>query len=83
MLPYLFNLFLLQIVNVGFFPRDTVVFTYDELFLLTCNNDYIIKGKSPVYFDIFPIGHYLILNRPLFGRLYHRNISSSYFEIIY
>ena len=46
-------------------------------------NDYIIKGKSPIYFDIFPIGHYLILNRPLFGRLYHRNISSSYFEIIY
>ncbi len=49
MLPYLFNLFLLQIVNVGFFPRDTVVFTYDELFLLTCNNDYIIKDETCYY----------------------------------
>jgi putative sugar O-methyltransferase len=46
-------------------------------------NDYIIKNKSPIYFDVFPIGHYLILNRTLFGRHYHRNISSSYFEIIY
>jgi putative sugar O-methyltransferase len=46
-------------------------------------NDYIIKDKLPIYFDVFPIGHYLILNRTLFGRHYYRNISSSYFEIIY
>jgi putative sugar O-methyltransferase len=46
-------------------------------------NDYIIKNKLPIYFDIFPIHHYLILSRSLFGRHFFRNVSSSYFEIIY
>jgi putative sugar O-methyltransferase len=46
-------------------------------------NDYIIKNRVPIYFDIFPMGHYFIIPRNLFGRDYFRNISSSYFEIIY
>ena len=43
--------------------------------------DYDIDRKIK-YFDVFPIHHYLLLNRDLFGRKQFRNTSSSYFEMI-
>ncbi len=46
-------------------------------------NDYIVEKRKPIHFDIFPMGHYLIIRRNLLNRNFYRNISSSYFEIIY
>lgn len=46
-------------------------------------NDYMLNKRRPIYFDIFPMGHYLIIRRDLFKRNFYRNTSSSYFEIIY
>lgn len=44
--------------------------------------DYLKSGKSPDYFDIFPMQHYILEKRELFGRNACRNTSSSYFEMI-
>jgi putative sugar O-methyltransferase len=45
--------------------------------------DYLAPGKEVSYFDIFPVNHYQIIRRKLFGRTFFRNTSSSYFELIY
>lgn len=45
--------------------------------------DYHMEGRTSRYFDIFPVNHYLILRRELFGRNFFRNTSSPYFELIY
>ena len=67
---YLVNRF----VSSPFFEK-----TYDsDLSIL----DYLKSGKSPDYFDIFPMHHYMLVKRDLFGRNAYRNISSSYFEMI-
>lgn len=44
--------------------------------------DYIKNDRETEYFDIFPMHHFMLLNRKLFGRKCFRNISSPYFEII-
>jgi putative sugar O-methyltransferase len=44
--------------------------------------DYRFKGFDVQSFDIFPMHHYLRINREFLGKKYHRNISSSYFELI-
>lgn len=45
--------------------------------------DYRIPERTQRYFDLFPVNHYLVIRRKLFGRNYFRNLSSSYFEMIY
>ena len=44
--------------------------------------DYTIDNYSKIYFDIFPIHHYIKPKRLLFGRNYKRPMSSPYFEIL-
>ena len=44
--------------------------------------DYSLSKKDAFYFDIFPIHHYMLLKREVFGRRQFRNFSSSYFEYI-
>ena len=44
-------------------------------------SDYI-KQRTLDYFDIFPIHHYQILRRKVFGQVAMRPISSPYFEMI-
>jgi len=45
-------------------------------------NDYQSKNRTVDYFDVFPMHHYAIPFRELFGRKNYRNTSSSYFEMI-
>jgi hypothetical protein len=52
MYPFLVNIFLISITNLGISQADTLVFTYNELFLLNCNNDYIIKDEICYYKNI-------------------------------
>ena len=67
---YLVNRF----VSAPFFEK-----TFDsDLSIL----DYLKPGKSPDYFDIFPIHNYMLIKRGLFGRNAYRNKSSSYFEMV-
>ena len=67
---YLVNRF----VSAPFFEK-----TYDsELSIL----DYFNSSKSLEYFDVFPMHHYMLVRRDLFGRKGYRNISSSYFEMV-
>eukprot|EP01137_Pigoraptor_chileana_P029808 Opistho-2@15511 len=68
---YLVNRF----VSSPFFEK-----TYDTDITI---RDYMIHGKPTRHFDIFPINHYQIVRRELYGRNFFRNTSSSYFEIIY
>ena len=44
--------------------------------------DYTIDNYSKIYFDIFPIHHYIKPKRLLFGRNCKRPMSSPYFEIL-
>ena len=63
-----------RLVSAPFFEK-----THDsDLSIL----DYIKIGKSPDYFDIFPMQHYILEKRELFGRNTYRNTSSSHFEMI-
>ncbi len=67
---YLVNRF----VSSPFFEK-----TYDtDLTLL----DYLDSDSKISYFDIFPIHHYAIYNREVFGTKGFRNVSSPYFELI-
>ena len=45
-------------------------------------NDYQSADRIVDYFDVFPIHHYALPYRELFGRKHSRNTSSSYFEMI-
>ena len=67
---YLVNRF----VSAPFFER-----TYDTSLNIM---DYKLDLKKITYFDMFPIHHYMLLKRKVFGRCEFRNISSSYFEVI-
>ena len=67
---YLVNRF----VSAPFFEK-----TYDSDITFL---DYLNVNRKIQYFDIFPIHHYLLMNRTVLGSLSYRNISSSYFEII-
>jgi len=44
--------------------------------------DYKLNQDDIVYFDIFPIHHYMLIERKVLGRSEFRNVSSSYFETI-
>ncbi len=44
--------------------------------------DYILLKYNQIYFDIFPIHHYIKPKRLLFGRQSKRPMSSPYFEIL-
>lgn len=44
--------------------------------------DYLISNRKTKYFDVFPMHHYMSVDRDLFGRRGPRNISSSYFELL-
>ncbi|MFZ5589819.1 MAG: putative sugar O-methyltransferase [Pseudomonadota bacterium] len=44
--------------------------------------DYFSQERKREYFDIFPIHHYLLINRNLFGRNGFRNVGSPYFEML-
>ncbi len=44
--------------------------------------DYMSNKQKIDYFDIFPMSHYILVKRELFGRIASRNLSSSYFEIM-
>lgn len=63
-----------RMVSSPFFEK-----TYDSDISIL---DYIKDNRKVDYFDIFPMAHYLITKRLLFGRNSFRNISSSYFELI-
>lgn len=43
--------------------------------------DYL-KDREIKYFDVFPMHHYKLIKRDILGRSFHRNTSSSYFEMI-
>lgn len=44
--------------------------------------DYNVPSRVTEYFDIFPMHHYHLIKRSLYGRKSFRNISSSYFEMV-
>ena len=44
--------------------------------------DYGLNKNNVEYFDLFPIHHYNIINRTIFGRRAPRNYSSNYFEVV-
>lgn len=44
--------------------------------------DYVSGKRHLEYFDVFPIHHYNLIRRKVLGSLRHRNISSSYFEMV-
>tara|TARA_Y100000816_G_scaffold292350_1_gene287144 strand:+ start:1625 stop:2701 length:1077 start_codon:yes stop_codon:yes gene_type:complete len=44
--------------------------------------DYITNTRQIKYFSEFPMTHYLITKRKLFGKSRFRNVSSNYFELI-
>lgn len=44
--------------------------------------DYRMKDFASIYFDVFPIHHFLAIKRKLWGQIRYRNVSSSYFEFI-
>ncbi len=45
--------------------------------------DYVKKANFEIdYFDIFPIGHYLNIDRKIFGKKIYRPLSSNHFELI-
>ena len=67
---YLVNRF----VSSPFFEK-----TYDTNLTIV---DYLKYIKNINYIDVFPIHHYMQVKRKILGRLCHRNVSSSYFEII-
>jgi len=53
--------------------------TYDnDLSIL----DYYSSNRKKEYFDIFPMHHFLLLKRNVFGRNEFRNMSSPYFELV-
>ena len=61
-------------VSAPFFDK-----TYDsDLTVL----DYVNNSRKITYFDVFPMTHYLITKRKLFGESRFRNVSSNYFELI-
>ena len=69
-ISYIVNRF----VSSPFFEK-----TYDsDLNIL----DYKDEFRNIKYFDVFPIHHYNLIYRKLYGRKYFRNISSSYFEMV-
>ena len=44
--------------------------------------DYFKNNRKIKYFDVFPMGHFMLDKRKIFGKLRARNTSSSYFELI-
>lgn len=70
------NIFLVnRFVSSPFFEK-----TYDSDITI---RDYDLKGRTTRHFDVFPVNHYHTMKRELFGRIFLRNISSPYFELIY
>jgi putative sugar O-methyltransferase len=67
---YLVNRF----VSSPFFER-----TYDTDLTIV---DYLNQIKNLSYIDVFPIHHYMQVKRRILSSFRHRNVSSSYFEII-
>ena len=63
-----------RVVGAPFFDA-----TYDTDITIL---DYLGMGRKINYFDIFPMHHYQLSKRILFGRKFFRNISSSYFECV-
>lgn len=45
--------------------------------------DYNLHLNKKIYFDIFPMQHYMLIEREVFGRKEFRNISSPHFEAIF
>ncbi len=45
--------------------------------------NYKLDKNKVTYFDIFPMHHYMLLRRNILGRKEFRNVSSSYFEVIF
>jgi len=67
---YLIN----RVMSSPFFEK-----TYDSDISII---DYIPNKEKIDYFDIFPMAHYNLVKRELYGRIGMRNTSSSYFEMI-
>ena len=44
--------------------------------------DYLKNNRNIKYFDVFPMGHFMLDIREIFGKRRARNTSSSYFELI-
>lgn len=44
--------------------------------------DYFQNKRKIKYFDVFPMGHFMLDTREIFGKRRARNTSSSYFELI-
>lgn len=67
---YLVNRF----VSAPFFEK-----TYDSDVALP---DYLSAVRKVEYLDVFPIHHYMLVRRAVFGREEFRNASSPYFEMV-
>jgi putative sugar O-methyltransferase len=67
---YLVNRF----VSAPFYER-----TYDSDLTIV---DYLRANRRILYFDIFPIHHYLLMRRKILGHMAYRNVSSPFFETI-
>jgi putative sugar O-methyltransferase len=63
-----------RFVSAPFFDK-----TYDTDVALP---DYLSSARQVEYLDVFPIHHYLLVRRAVFGREEFRNASSPYFEMI-
>ncbi len=63
-----------RFVSAPFFEK-----TYDTDLIMP---DYLSEKRGIGYYDVFPMHHYLLIKRELFGRESFRNFSSSYFEMI-
>jgi hypothetical protein len=63
-----------RFVSAPFFEK-----TYDSDVSML---DYIAPERNKEYFDVFPIHHYMLIKRNLFGRESFRNVSSPYFEMV-
>ncbi len=63
-----------RFVSAPFFEK-----TYDTDIAIM---DYRQPDRTADYFDIFPMHHYLLVKRELFGRECFRNMCSPYFEMI-
>lgn len=69
-----FQLLVNRFVSAPFFEK-----TYDSDVTVL---DYEVSGRQRVYFDIFPMHHFLLIKRKVLGSDRFRNLSSSYFELL-
>ncbi len=69
-----YQLFVNRFVSAPFFEK-----TYDSDVTVL---DYEVSGRNRVYFDVFPMHHFLLIKRKVLGNYRFRNLSSSYFEML-